>query len=299
MNETGIYLYGMTLITTSHRLEGEFPGSDSYCEIAETCRSPGGETGTCAIVLASLGFAVQLDGNFQGYNTFPELASFFQATTVSLDLVTCDAEFEGLEDIVFVDGDSRTSFGRFGSFYADKSRRRWNAPHEESIRQAGAVGLDPFFFEESVAAARLCKKHGVKFVTVDCPLDSEVHVLSAVNVLSEEFLRRTYPDKKLELLFEEYTQQTDGLVIFTFGRHALWYGRNGQGRNRFTPYKVDAKSTLGAGDCFKAGAIYAVAAGMRDADAGSLCVCDSRGRVHELPDCQSSTGFRQNFRYGG
>lgn len=152
----------------------------------------------------------------------------------------------------------------FGQFFANKSRRRWNLANEGAIQQAKVVGLDPFFFEESAEVARLCHKHDVKFATLDCRLDSETHRLSEVNILSEEFLRSNYPEQEFESLFSEYAQHTLGLVIFTFGAKELWYGRKGQGIQTFTPYDVEVQSTLGAGDSFKAGVIYAMNEGMDD-----------------------------------
>ena len=178
--------------------------------------------------------------------------------------MTYDPDFEGLEDIVFIDQSSRTSFGRFCAFYDDKSVRRWNSPNEDAIRQASVVGLDPFFFEDSVRAAELCGKHNVRFVTVDCEFETAVHAMSAVNILSAEFIRDHYPKQNLESLFTEYVERTSGLVIFTFGADELWFGRAGQGMQRFTPYQVDVKSTLGAGDSFRAGAIYAISNGLDD-----------------------------------
>lgn len=264
MNTGGIYLYGMTLMTTSHRLTAEFPRPGHYAEIAESHRSPGGETGTCAVVLASLGLAVRLDGNYLGRSTYSELCDYFASTTVSLDLMTYDPDFDGLEDMVFIDQSSRTGFGRFCAFYDDKSVHRWNSPNEDAIRQADVVGLDPFFFEDSVRAAELCEKHDVRFVTVDCEFDTTIHAMSEVNILSAEFVRERYPKQNLKSLFAEYVERTSGLVIFTFGADELWFGRAGQGMQRFTPYQVDVKSTLGAGDSFKAGAIYAISKGMDD-----------------------------------
>ena len=263
--EGNIYLYGMTLVTTCHRLADDFPAADHYGEIRESHRMPGGESGTCAVVLSGLGLSVELDGNFQGWRTYPELCEFFANTSVSLELVTHDRDFEGLEDIVFVDDRTRTPFGRFREFYADGSPRRWNSADEDAVRQAAAVGIDPFFAEESVNAARLCAGHAVRFATIDCRLDSEIHALAAVNVLSHEFLRDQHPGEELDALFVEYTNRTDGLVVFTFGSDELWYGRAGGGKQSFAPYQVEVQSTLGAGDSFKAGVIYGLANAMDDA----------------------------------
>ena len=260
-----VYLYGMTLITTSYRLEGDFPAPESYGEIIDSHRLPGGETGTCAVVLASLGLTVRLDGNYLGRFTYEELSSFFKTSSVSLDLMTFDGTFEGLEDLVFIDQTSRTSFGRFASFYRDPTLRRWNRPNADAIKSAAVAGIDPFFNEESVEAARLCSQSGTRFATVDCAAESEVHHLSDVSVISAEFLTRQYPGQDLSSLFLSYSEQTSGLVIFTFGSRDLWFGRGVQEPQSFSPYQVDVESTLGAGDSFKAGVLYAMFRGMKDA----------------------------------
>jgi sugar/nucleoside kinase (ribokinase family) len=46
----------------------------------------------------------------------------------------------------------------------------------------------------------------------------------------------------------------------------LFYGRKGEKIKSFEPYKVNIVSTLGAGDTFKAGCVYALSKGMRDDD---------------------------------
>lgn len=264
MNEGHIYLYGMTLMTTSHRLASNFPEPDSYCEIVETHRLPGGETGTCAVVLDSLGSTVILDGNHLGRSTNDDIRAFFEPSSVSLELMTTDPGFEGLEDLVFSDEHSRTAFGRFEGFYEDGSLRRWNAASEEAIAHAAVVGLDPFFFDESETVARLCHEHGVSYVVIDCPADSEMHRLAAVTIVSAEFLRRHYPDQHSEALFDRYVRNGSGLVIFTFGSDGVWFGRDEEVRERFPSYRVEVESTLGAGDAFKAGVIHALSRGMDD-----------------------------------
>ncbi len=69
-----------------------------------------------------------------------------------------------------------------------------------------------------------------------------------------------------ETLFKLYTDNTDGLVIFTMGEKELIYGRKGQSPRYFKPYSLNIVSTLGAGDSFKAGVIYALYNKMSDED---------------------------------
>ena len=56
------YLYGMILATNSFMLKDSFIAPDSYSEISEKYRLPGGDTGNCATILAGLGVDVKLDG---------------------------------------------------------------------------------------------------------------------------------------------------------------------------------------------------------------------------------------------
>lgn len=55
MNTYDVYLHGMILKTNSFLLKDKYPIADTYGEIREKYELPGGETGTCATVLSSLG----------------------------------------------------------------------------------------------------------------------------------------------------------------------------------------------------------------------------------------------------
>jgi sugar/nucleoside kinase (ribokinase family) len=266
MEKDYIYLYGMILMTTSHLLKDDYPKADSYGEIKKTYHLPGGETGTGATVLSSLGAKVKLDGNHLGRNTYPKLEKFYSNIDVDITEITFDNQYEGLEDMVLIDKNTRTCFGHFQEYFSDKQNKRWNIPQKEVIQNASVVGLDPFFFDESLLVARYCNELNKKYVTIDCKYDNEMHKYSAVNVISNEFIKSNYPDENIEDLFGKYTNNTNGLVIFTFGSKDVLYGRSGENIKRFTPYKVDVISTLGAGDCFKAGAVYAVYKGMSDTE---------------------------------
>ncbi len=60
------------------------------------------------------------------------------------------------------------------------------------------------------------------------------------------------------------TNNTDGLVIITRGEKEILYGRKGQSMKKMQPFSVEVKSTLGAGDTFKAGCIYGLLNNMSD-----------------------------------
>lgn len=101
-------------------------------------------------------------------------------------------------------------------------------------------------------------------MVIDCPFDSELNQLASVNVISNEYIRGQYNGWEREEVFKQYVEHTNGLVILTLGKKAIMYGRRGEEPHFFTPYNVEVVSTLGAGDTFKAGCVYALLKGMSD-----------------------------------
>lgn len=266
MQKHDIYLYGMTLVSTMNLLEGEYPEADTYGEIKQSYLLPGGETGSGSVVLAALGCKVKLDGNFQGSKTIDILNRYLvNKYGVDMSGVYTDSTFDGVQDMILIAGKTRTVFGKFGAYFNDEIKR-WSVPVKEDVANAQVVGLDPFFMEQSDLVAQYCNELGKKYVTIDCKPETIMHKYSEVNIVSNEFIRNNYPGKNIEELFKSYTDNTEGLVIFTFGSRDIMFGRKNQPIQRIKPYKVEVVSTLGAGDAFKAGAIYGVFKNMADED---------------------------------
>lgn len=263
-----IYLFGMTVYSTIHLLDGEYPEKDTYGEIAETHQVPGGETGNSALVLAKFGYKVKIDGPFLGAKNRDGIIGFYGPRGVDTSLLRYDGDYPGIQDMILVAGDTRTVFGPFAHYFSGP--KRWSAPDRASIEDARIVTIDPFFREESDEAARLCVETGTPYVTIDCRPDSYLHRHAAANIVSNEFIRNTFPgdksEKEIEKLHREFTSVSDGLVVFTFGSRSILYGRkNGPIRN-VTPFEVKVKSTLGAGDTFRAGITCGLLSGFDDTD---------------------------------
>lgn len=261
-----IYLYGMIIGSNSFLLK-EFLRPDEYSEIEEKHRFAGGETGTCATVLASLGADVTLDGNHIGRTISQLIRDFYKDKTVDLGLLNFDESFEGLEDYVIISGDDRTPMGTFGKFFASAysgSEKRWNTPNEAAIKKCDAAAIDPFFGEDSELAAKYCEKYNKPYVTIDCKYDSMLHKNSAVSVISGEGVQNAYPGRTREEIFPLFQENGNGLTIITNGGKDFFYGRKGGEIKTFRPFEVNVKSTLGAGDTFKAGCTYALSMGMSD-----------------------------------
>lgn len=259
--EKYVYMYGQIMSTQSFLLKGRFPAADDYAEIKERYHLVGGETGTAAAVLASLGVNVKLGGTHLGTLNGALITDYFKDKADISELVHED--FDGVVDYVFIDKDTRTCFGEWKKLYG-RGKPFYELPCEESIKNADCCGIDPFFYPE--ISSKLCRKYNKPYATIDCAYDSEIHKHCAVNAISHEYLKTVYPDTDIEELFRLYTDNTDGLVIFTMGEKELLYGRKGQPPKRFKPYSLDIVSTLGAGDCFKAGTIYALYNKMSDDD---------------------------------
>ena len=129
------------------------------------------------------------------------------------------------------------------------------------MKNSACVAADPYFGDK---IAEYCVKYGKKYVTIDCAYDSYIHEHCAVNCISHQHLDEYYPDKSYDELFSLYTDNTEGLVIFTLGEKGAMYGRKGAVPKMCPAFKVDVVSTLGAGDSFKAGAVYGLYKGLDD-----------------------------------
>ncbi len=260
-----IYLHGQILGTHSFLLKGEFLQPDEYSEIKAKYFLPGGETGTAATVLASLGASVKIDGTHIGTEVAPLIKDFYKNKSVDLSSLFFDPDYEGLMDYVVIAGFVRSPMGVFQALYEPGAAKRWNSPKEQDIAECKAAGIDPYFLGETQAAAELCVKHNKPYVTIDSHHDSYLHQHCAVNVVSKECTgSEKYKDKSIEEIYTLLTDTTDGLVIITRGEKDMLYGRKGQPMKKMKPFAVEVKSTLGAGDTFKAGCVYRLLHNMSD-----------------------------------
>ncbi len=260
-----VYLFGQILGTHSFLLRGGFLQPDAYSEIEAQYFLPGGETGTAATVLSSLGASVLMAGTHIGTQVAPLLKEFYKDKRVDLSSLYFDPDDAGVMDYVVIAGLVRSPMGRFQTLFSQE-RRWWNIPREEDIMGCKAASIDPFFREESTLAAELCVKHGVPYVTIDAPHDTYLHRHAAVNVVSGECLHQHYQGMAKEEVFALMQQAGEGLTIITSGGGDMLYGRKGQQMKTMAPFRVEVRSTLGAGDTFKAGCTYGVLHGMEDDD---------------------------------
>ena len=257
-----VYLFGQILGTHSFLLRDGFLQPDEYAEIKDQYFLPGGETGTAATVLDSLGVSVKMDGTWIGTEVAPMLKAFYADKQVDLSSM-CFTEDPGVMDYVVIAGLVRSPMGRFHTLFST-GERWWNIPKEEDIAGCKAAAVDPYFRDESLLAAELCRRNGVPFVTIDSPHDSRLHQMAAVNVVSKECVPEYYAGMEPEAVMEKMQQETDGLTIITQGGGDMLYARKGEPIRRMKPFPVTVRSTLGAGDTFKAGCVYGLMQGMQD-----------------------------------
>lgn len=256
-----IYLYGQIMSTESFRLCGEFPHADGYAEIAERRHTIGGETGTAAAVLAALGCDVKVGGTHIGNTNRGIIRSYLDSHGIDASELI-DEDFDGITDWVIIGGKTRTCFGEWIKHFS-RPEPYYEPPRKESVKACTVMGWDNFYGDMT---AELCKKYGKKFAAIDCEYNSDTNRFCAVNAISHEYLEGHYPDKTTDELYRLYTDASEGLIIFTFGSDPVMYGRKGEQPRYFKPYAVNAASTLGAGDSFKAGTVYALSLGLSDED---------------------------------
>jgi sugar/nucleoside kinase (ribokinase family) len=259
-----VYLYGMTVLSTIHRLGSALSSGDGYGEILETQLCPGGETMNAAMLLSGLGLETAIGGPHWGFETQHALARYAQKYQIDVSGVTIDPSYPGVRDVVIVAGAQRTVLGWFGQYFFDPIAR-WGAPDAAALARARIVAIDPFFRESSALAAQLAVRAGKPYVTIDCEPESELHAHSAATVVAREYRAQHYPGASDEELMARYVAGSAGLTIFTSGHDAIRFGRRGSAVESAWPYSVEVKSTLGAGDTFRAGVVYALRQGFGDA----------------------------------
>ncbi|MDD6812640.1 MAG: carbohydrate kinase family protein [Lachnospiraceae bacterium] len=262
MNQTA-YLYGQILGTHSFWLKDGFLKPDEYSEISEKYFLPGGETGTAATVLASLEVQVKMDGTHIGTEVAGMLKQFYADKTVDLSSLTYVTDYEGLMDYVVVADMVRSPMGFFQQLYASGTKR-WNEPREEDISACTVAAIDPFFQEETQKVAELCVKYGKPYVTIDCKHDTYLHRHATINVVSKECTGTAYAGMDKEEIYALLTENTEGLVIITSGENDMIWGRKGQSAHHTKPFQSEVRSTLGAGDTYKAGCVYGLLHHMKD-----------------------------------
>ena len=258
-----VYLFGQILGTHSFLLRDGFLKPDEYAEIEAKYFLPGGETGTAATVLNSLGVSVRMDGTWIGTEVAPMLREFYAGTKVDLSLLHFPKDTPGVMDYVVIAGLVRSPMGRFQTLFSS-GERWWNVPKEEDVAGCKVAAIDPFFGEATMRVAEICRKLGIPYVTIDCPHDSDLHRFAAVNVVSKECTTQHYAGMPAEEILALMQAETDGLTIITQGGGEMLFGRKGEPVQRMKPFKVTVKSTLGAGDTFKAGCVYGLLKGMND-----------------------------------
>lgn len=286
-----VYLFGQVLGTHSFLLRDGFLRPDEYSEIQAHYFLPGGETGTAATVLDALGVSVRMDGTWIGTEVAPMLRAFYAEKKVDLSPLRFMEDDPGVMDYVVIAGLARSPMGRFQTLYST-GKRWWSVPKGEDIAGCRAAAIDPYFREESLLAAELCLERGIPYVTIDSPHDSPLHRRAAVNVVSKECTSEHYAGMAPEAVLALLQKEADGLTILTQGGGDMLYGRRGESARRMKPFSVEVKSTLGAGDTFKAGCVYGLLNGMDDDELvrfASACSAVAISRF-PLPLCPPGLG---------
>ena len=290
-----VYAFGVIAPSTLLVLEDDYPPSGGYAEIAGVYPSFGGEAAGGAYVLARLGVATKLDGNWLGeHEASKQVIGFLTQAGVDCRAIRREGSAERVREIVVSTGGERTVLGTYKQLLATKA---WNVPSEDDIRSSRIVCLDPFFDDESLQAARWCASTDTPYVTVDVAPDSEIARRAEILIVSEDFATREFGSHDPHELLAAYTDECDGLVVLTYGSERIVSGRRAERPRESSPYSVDALDTTGAGDSFRAGIIYAMLLGYDDeqlistASAVAALVCERFPGVLNSPSATELSDF--------
>ena len=191
------------------------------------------------------------------------LKKFYEGKNVDLSLLEFSDDDAGVMDYVVIAGLVRSPMGRFQTLFST-GEKWWSIPERSDIEGCKVAAIDPFFGEETLKAANICGELGIPYVTIDSRHDSELHKKAAVNVVSKECTSEHYAGMSADEIMKLMQAETDGLTIITQGGNEMLYARRGEAIHRMKPFSVEVKSTLGAGDTFKAGCVYGLLHGMND-----------------------------------
>jgi sugar/nucleoside kinase (ribokinase family) len=266
---TDVYCFGHVSTGQILRLKGRYPAPDGYAEIGETLENHSGEATGSALVLARLGASVTLEGNWIGDTpACRRTLEFLRSRGIDCTGLIVKPGYPGVNEIVVSDGDTRTVFGRYIDLLF--TTPQWEMPAVERIRAARLACVDPSFGTATLLVARTAKAAGRPLVTCDARADAPLAALADAIVISNEFLRREYPDavppgEPRARLFADYRARCPGLVVFTAGSDPLWHGRGGgETRGELPPFPVRVVDSAGAGDSFRGGLIYGLLRGWSD-----------------------------------
>jgi sugar/nucleoside kinase (ribokinase family) len=299
MNHHDVYTYGVISTSTLYLLQDNYPARSGYAEISTKYRNIGGEAANTSIVLSRLGLRVKLDGNWINPDEDAQhLRDVLDENLVDISPVSFRA-CQGPKEMLVVDSTSRTVFGTYAQLLEEKS---WNFPQRSDIQHAKVICLDPFFGSASMQVADYARDLGKPVVTVDCKNDDPIFLSSEIAIISEEFLRDTYPQDNISSITQTYQNRSGGTVIFTFGHKEILFSTTDEDFRRFAPFRISPVDTTGAGDSFRAGVIYGllrkwpIEKTVEFASALAAMVCQSFPGVLNSPSYDEVTSFMKNHQ---
>ena len=299
MKNYDVYSYGVISSSSLYLLEDQFPVRSGYAEFVEKYKNIGGEAANTSLVLSRLGVSVKLDGNWINPDDDAKfLQDVFNKHHIDISRLSF-RRCQGPKEMLVVDSNSRTIFGTYLQLSKEKS---WNLPKKIDIQNAKVICLDPFFSVASLQVAKYAKSLNKPIVTVDCKFDDPIFLAADVAIISEEYLRDTYPGQKIPSITREYRENSSGTVIFTFGHKEILYGSRQEEYRKFKPYIINPVDTTGAGDSFRAGIIYGTLKKWTTektidfASALAAIVCQSFPGVLNSPSYDEVISFVKNYQ---
>jgi ribokinase len=254
MSEKSIDVYGLGQCAWDYIGQiGEYPSSDSKCEMTSLAMQGGGPVATAMVALNRWGYPSSFCGVVGDDLLGQQIVDSLDEENVDTSQVIIRKGFDSQFAFIAAEknGGKRTIFWR-------RPTGRPATPEEldyNLIRRARVFYTDGLFSAASIAAARVAKKTGVMIITDAGTLREgmlELAKYSDYFIVSETFAAALINENNPSKACKELQRLGPGIVGVTLGsrgyvvlNHNEWIERSA--------YPVDATDTTGCGDLFHAG----------------------------------------------
>lgn len=225
---------------------------------SDYCAQGGGFVATAMVACARLEADCRFFSLLGDDQTGDQILAGLREECVSLDEIV---RFPGGESpFSFIHVDDRT--GERTIFHRAAQGLNWTPKthHLDLISECGALLIDDYYVDLSLAASIKAREFGVPVVADMTPKEKNFHLLGSVDILiaPQHFARKVGLEHDLDRALDAIHEMGPTTAVITLGGDG-WVYSDPNGRGRGKAFKIDVVDTTGAGDVFHGAFAYGLA----------------------------------------